>query len=271
VSLSAFDQWFFAARDEENKIDGVGVPIGTTLLYKFCHNDVKAFEGVCALLERAFNAGGAHAVPPNWLPTAKSINALPEPLRRYIHDMVSNADPAGTVREVTILRDQVQALSASNRMLRDAIAAIQAQGVPDVVVLQIDAAVTQAQKVLSDWNEWYGMHGGNAPIPPGGIVKAQELLAIAKSLLASAPPAPQARAPHPAFAFRECEDSQAGIGPQAKPQPLSDAQALEVFNDLEKFLDQIEDAGLSDEQLAGESLHFVLGRVAKAVGTKGCS
>lgn len=31
------------------------------------------------------------------------------------------------------------------------------------------------------------------------------------------------------------------------------------------------DAGLSDEQLAGKSLHFVLGRVAKAVGTKGCS
>lgn len=72
-----------------------------------------------------------------------------------------------------------------------AIAAIEAQGVPDGVVLQIDAAVTQAQKVLSDWNEWYGMHGEKAPLPPGGIVKAQELLAVAKSLLASAPPAPQ--------------------------------------------------------------------------------
>lgn len=74
-----------------------------------------------------------------------------------------------------------------------AIAAIEAQGVPDGVVLQIDAAVTQAQKLISNWNEWYGMHGDNAPIPPGGIVKAQEMLSVAKSLLAAAPPAPQAK------------------------------------------------------------------------------
>lgn len=70
------------------------------------------------------------------------------------------------------------------------------QGVPDGDILQIDAAVTQAQKVLSDWNEWYGTHGKNAQLPPGGIVKAQELLAVAKSLLASAPPAPQANKTH---------------------------------------------------------------------------
>lgn len=87
MSLSPFDQWFFAARDEETKLDGVGVPVGTTLLYKFCHNDVEAFAGACALLERAFNAGGAHAVPPNWLPTTENINALPEPLRRYVRAM----------------------------------------------------------------------------------------------------------------------------------------------------------------------------------------
>lgn len=73
-----------------------------------------------------------------------------------------------------------------------AIAAIEAQGVPDGDVLHIDAAVTQAQKVLSGWNEWYGLNGGNAPLPPSGIVKAQEMLAEVRSLLASAPPAPQA-------------------------------------------------------------------------------
>ena len=75
------------------------------------------------------------------------------------------------------------------------------QGVPDGSALQIEAAVIQAQKVLSDWNEWYGLNGCNAPLPPSGIVKAQEMLSEARSLLASAPPAPQ-----------------------AKPQPLSDEQ-----------------------------------------------
>ena len=67
------------------------------------------------------------------------------------------------------------------------------QGVPDGSALQIEAAVIQAQKVLSDWNEWYGLNGCNAPLPPSGIVKAQEMLAEARSLLASAPPAPQAK------------------------------------------------------------------------------
>lgn len=64
------------------------------------------------------------------------------------------------------------------------------QGVTDGSALQMEASVIQAQKVLSDWNEWYGLNGGNAPLPPSGIVKAQEMLAEVRSLLASAPPAP---------------------------------------------------------------------------------
>lgn len=160
MSLSAFDQWFFTARDEENKIDGVGVPVGTTLLYKFCHNDAKAFEGACALLERAFNAGGAHAVPPNWLPTAKSINVLPEPLRRYIHDMVSNADPAGTVQGVPDdLRKEAKNLSS--------ILASMGEGSYDIETLYTE---DQADG-------------------DGFVRRAADLL----EMLASAPPAPQAK------------------------------------------------------------------------------
>lgn len=127
-----------------------------------------------------------------------------------------------------------------------AIAAIEAQGVPDGVVLQIDAAVTQAQKVLSDWNEWYGMHGEKAPLPPGGIVKAQELLAVAKSLLATDTPAPQAeivdsKCPNywddaydglePGDIQTDCEPAPQEVvehqspAQQAKPQPLSDKEA----------------------------------------------
>jgi hypothetical protein len=38
------------------------------------------------------------------LPTAEAINALPEPLRPYIHDLATNTDPAGMVGENIILR-----------------------------------------------------------------------------------------------------------------------------------------------------------------------
>jgi hypothetical protein len=48
-----------------------------------------------------------------WLPTAENINALAEPIRKYIHDIETNCDPAGTVREVTLLRDQNAQLVAA--------------------------------------------------------------------------------------------------------------------------------------------------------------
>jgi hypothetical protein len=31
-------------------------------------------------------------IGPDWLPTAEAINALPEPLRRFIHDLETNVD-----------------------------------------------------------------------------------------------------------------------------------------------------------------------------------
>jgi hypothetical protein len=59
-----------------------------------------------------------HAVVDDeWLPTAENINALPEPLRRYVHDLESRCDPAGELRELVLLRDE-------NAMLRGAITAL---------------------------------------------------------------------------------------------------------------------------------------------------
>jgi hypothetical protein len=46
----------------------------------------------------------------NWLPTIENINALPEQLRNYIHEIEATCDPAGLVRENTILRDTVNSL-----------------------------------------------------------------------------------------------------------------------------------------------------------------
>ena len=46
----------------------------------------------------------------DWLPTAENINALPEPVREYIADMQTNADPPSMVADNIILRDTVKAL-----------------------------------------------------------------------------------------------------------------------------------------------------------------
>ena len=45
-------------------------------------------------------------IPDNWLPTSENINALPAPLRKYIHDLETRADPAGEVAELTLTKDQ---------------------------------------------------------------------------------------------------------------------------------------------------------------------
>ena len=46
----------------------------------------------------------------DWLPLAININALPEPIRKYIHDIETNADPAGMVAQNQFLRMQVDQL-----------------------------------------------------------------------------------------------------------------------------------------------------------------
>lgn len=52
--------------------------------------------------------------------TAAEINALPEPVRRYIHDLEARCDPAGEVRELRTTQDE-------NAQLRAKIAQLQEQ------------------------------------------------------------------------------------------------------------------------------------------------
>ena len=50
-------------------------------------------------------------IKPDWSPTPANINALPNPLRRYIHDLKTICDPAGDVAEMFRLR-------VENKLLR---------------------------------------------------------------------------------------------------------------------------------------------------------
>jgi hypothetical protein len=64
----------------------------------------------------------------DWTPTAENINALPEPLRVYIHDLKTVCDPAGDVTELFRLQTE-------NRMLRwecERLAAEVGEGPPPV-------------------------------------------------------------------------------------------------------------------------------------------
>ena len=45
-------------------------------------------------------------------PNSKHINALPEPLRKYIHDLETRCDPSGDVQTIASLKDQRDALEA---------------------------------------------------------------------------------------------------------------------------------------------------------------
>jgi Lar family restriction alleviation protein len=45
------------------------------------------------------------------------------------------------------------------------------------------STIQAAQKMLNDWNHWYGEHGATMPLPPAGIVHTQEALADTQDAL----------------------------------------------------------------------------------------
>jgi hypothetical protein len=89
-----------------------------------CHTETGA-QRLAGDLLRAFRDGqwvAQNTLPVEaWQPTVQSINALPEALRKYVHDLETRCDPAGEVAANAFLREQVRQLEASNRRLRDAL------------------------------------------------------------------------------------------------------------------------------------------------------
>lgn len=60
------------------------------------------YETICRLIEQS--------IASDWIPSADNINKLPDPLRKYIHDLETNTDPAGIVRENICLKENCKAL-----------------------------------------------------------------------------------------------------------------------------------------------------------------
>lgn len=62
-----------------------------------------------SVMLRGYEGATVH-IPKGWTPTAENINALPVPLRLYIHDLQTSCDPAGTIRENVLLKDENYAM-----------------------------------------------------------------------------------------------------------------------------------------------------------------
>lgn len=56
-------------------------------------------------------------ITPDWVPSPKNVNALPRPLRDYIHRLIA-FDPQHYVQEVAMLQDHLRMIEADNKRLR---------------------------------------------------------------------------------------------------------------------------------------------------------
>lgn len=96
-----------------------------------------------------------------WVPTAENINALPKPVRDYIHGLAANCDPSGMVRENTQLRDMNVGLQKMYRAASDALAEVRgcfeaAEG--EGLALALAETTDERLKDLVERRLMYAMH-----------------------------------------------------------------------------------------------------------------
>jgi hypothetical protein len=63
-----------------------------------------------------------------WVPTAENVNALPEGIRRYVHDLQTRCDPAHDVQKMALQADTTRGLDAKVRELEAELASIRRKG-----------------------------------------------------------------------------------------------------------------------------------------------
>jgi len=78
----------------------------------------------------------------DWLPTPENINALPEPIRKYIHDLETNTDPAHIVRENILIKDTCRVLLIKLEEKK------QKKDIPKVICLCGSTCFTEAMLLL---------------------------------------------------------------------------------------------------------------------------
>lgn len=49
-------------------------------------------------------------MPRFWRPTKRNLNRLPMPLRHFIHALLTECDPVGTIHENVLVKEENQAL-----------------------------------------------------------------------------------------------------------------------------------------------------------------
>jgi len=63
-----------------------------------------------------------------WLPTAENVNALPDGIRRYVHDLETRCDPAHDIQRMARQADTIRGLDAKVRELEAELASVRRKG-----------------------------------------------------------------------------------------------------------------------------------------------
>ena len=84
-------------------------------------------------------------VAAQWLPTSENINALPDGVRHYVHDLIARCDPSGDVAATTLMRDACDGLQRMYRKAADTLtwvvgcfSAAEAEGLQDALAETTD-------------------------------------------------------------------------------------------------------------------------------------
>src|SRR5215470_20117321 len=63
-----------------------------------------------------------------WLPTAENVNALPDGIRGYVHDLETRCDPAHDIQRLARQADTIRGLDAKVRELEAELASVRRKG-----------------------------------------------------------------------------------------------------------------------------------------------
>jgi hypothetical protein len=101
-----------------------------------------------------------------WAPTAENINTLPAPIRDYIHQLETNADPAGIVRENTLAKDISRALCTEITSLRQQVAELEAR--LSAYREALEACIPHIEGTIA-WMETTVIDYGDSPYYTGSV------------------------------------------------------------------------------------------------------